>query len=179
MNERTFDLDDYISQKKENDVEFAKGFDSGYEEFKIGMMIKTMRIENGMTQEELAERLNQVGFHVTQATVSRDIRDLKLTKVPAENGKQKYAVLESGNTAMGEKYIRILRDGFVSMDMAQNILVIKTVSGMAMAVGAALDAMKWTELVGCIAGDDTVMCAVRSVDDTILLMEKIKKLLAK
>ena len=143
---------------------------------KIVELINKSPIE---TQEELAERLNQVGFHVTQATVSRDIRDLKLTKVPAENGKQKYAVLESGNTAMGEKYIRILRDGFVSMDMAQNILVIKTVSGMAMAVGAALDAMKWTELVGCIAGDDTVMCAVRSVDDTILLMEKIKKLLAK
>ena len=143
---------------------------------KIVELINKYQIE---TQEELAERLNQVGFHVTQATVSRDIRDLKLTKVPAENGKQKYAVLESGNTAMGEKYIRILRDGFVSMDMAQNILVIKTVSGIAMAVGAALDAMKWTELVGCIAGDDTVMCAVRSVDDTILLMEKIKKLLAK
>ena len=143
---------------------------------KIVELINKYQIE---TQEELAERLNQVGFHVTQATVSRDIRDLKLTKVPADNGKQKYAVLESGNTAMGEKYIRILRDGFVSMDMAQNILVIKTVSGMAMAVGAALDAMKWTELVGCIAGDDTVMCAVRSVDDTILLMEKIKKLLAK
>ena len=143
---------------------------------KIVELINKYQIE---TQEELAERLNQVGFHVTQATVSRDIRDLKLTRVPAENGKQKYAVLESGNTAMGEKYIRILRDGFVSMDMAQNILVIKTVSGMAMAVGAALDAMKWTELVGCIAGDDTVMCAVRSVDDTILLMEKIKKLLAK
>ena len=143
---------------------------------KIVELINKYQIE---TQEELAERLNQVGFHVTQATVSRDIRDLKLTKVPAENGKQKYAVLESGNTAMGEKYIRILRDGFVSMDMTQNILVIKTVSGMAMAVGAALDAMKWTELVGCIAGDDTVMCAVRSVDDTILLMEKIKKLLAK
>ena len=143
---------------------------------KIVELINKYQIE---TQEELAERLNQVGFHVTQATVSRDIRDLKLTKVPAENGKQKYAVLESGNTAMGEKYIRILRDGFVSIDMAQNILVIKTVSGMAMAVGAALDAMKWTELVGCIAGDDTVMCAVRSVDDTILLMEKIKKLLAK
>ena len=143
---------------------------------KIVELINKYQIE---TQEELAERLNQVGFHVTQATVSRDIRDLKLTKVPAENGKQKYAVLESGNTALGAKYIRILRDGFVSMDMAQNILVIKTVSGMAMAVGAALDAMKWTELVGCIAGDDTVMCAVRSVDDTILLMEKIKKLLAK
>ena len=80
---------------------------------------------------------------------------------------------------MGEKYIRILNDGFLSMDMAQNILVIKTVSGMAMAVAAALDAMKWNEIVGCIAGDDTIMCAVRSVDDTIILMEKIRKLLKK
>ena len=141
---------------------------------KIVELINKYQIE---TQEELAERLNQVGFHVTQATVSRDIRDLKLTKVPAENGKQKYAVLESGNTAMGEKYIRILRDGFVSMDMAQNILVIKTVSGMAMAVAAALDAMKYHEIVGCIAGDDTVMCAVRTVDDTIILMEKIRKII--
>lgn len=143
---------------------------------KIVELINKYQIE---TQEELAERLQQVGFRVTQATVSRDIRDLKLTKVPAENGKQKYAVLENGSGEMGEKYIRILRDGFISMDMAQNILVIKTVSGMAMAVAAALDAMKWTELVGCIAGDDTVMCAVRTVDDTILLMEKIKKLLVK
>lgn len=78
---------------------------------------------------------------------------------------------------MTEKYVRILRDGFSSMDMAQNILVLKTVSGMAMAVAAALDAMNWNEIVGCIAGDDTIMCAVRTVDDTILLMEKIKKLL--
>ena len=106
---------------------------------KIVELINKYQIE---TQEELAERLQQVGFRVTQATVSRDIRDLKLTKVPAENGKQKYAVLENGSGEMGEKYIRILRDGFVSMDMAQNILVIKTVSGMAMAVAAALDAMK-------------------------------------
>ena len=80
---------------------------------------------------------------------------------------------------MSEKYIRIFKDGFVSMDMAQNILVIKTVSGMAMAVAAALDAMKWHEIVGCIAGDDTIMCAVRSVDDTILVMEKMKKMLDK
>ena len=137
---------------------------------KIVELINKYQIE---TQEELAERLNQVGFHVTQATVSRDIRDLKLTKVPAENGKQKYAVLESGNTAMGEKYIRILRDGFVSMDMAQNILVIKTVSGMAMAVGAALDAMKWTELVGCIAGDDTVMIIMRSNESAKELCREI------
>lgn len=141
---------------------------------KIVELINKYQIE---TQDELAEYLNEAGFKVTQATVSRDIRDLKLTKVPAENGRQKYAVLQSAQNGMTEKYVRILRDGFSSMDMAQNILVLKTVSGMAMAVAAALDVMNWNEIVGCIAGDDTIMCAVRTVDDTILLMEKIKKLL--
>ena len=141
---------------------------------KIVELINKYQIE---TQDELAEKLKEAGFDVTQATVSRDIRDLKLTKVPAENGRQKYAVLQSAQNGMTEKYVRILRDGFSSMDMAQNILVLKTVSGMAMAVAAALDAMNWNEIVGCIAGDDTIMCAVRTVDDTILLMEKIKKLL--
>ena len=125
------------------------------------------------TQEELAEYLNQEGFKVTQATVSRDIRDLKLTKVPYEGGRQKYAVHQTVETEMNEKYIRILRDGYVSMDMAQNILVIKTVSGMAMAVAAALDALKFSEVVGCIAGDDTIMVAVRTVEDTQILMDKI------
>ena len=129
------------------------------------------------TQEELAEYLNQEGFKVTQATVSRDIRDLKLTKIPSENGKQRYALHQHHESAMSEKYIRILRDGYVSMDMAQNILVIKTVSGMAMAVAEALDVIGFHEIVGCVAGDNTIMCAVRTVDDTILLMEKIKKLL--
>ena len=141
---------------------------------KIVELINKYQIE---TQDELAEYLNEAGFKVTQATVSRDIRDLKLTKVPAENGRQKYAVLQSAQNGMTEKYVRILRDGFSSMDMAQNILVLKTVSGMAMAVAAALDAMNWNEIVGWIAGDDTIMCAVGTVDDTILLMEKIKKLL--
>ena len=141
---------------------------------KIVELINKYQIE---TQEELAEYLNQEGFRVTQATVSRYIRDLKLTKVPIENGRQKYAVLQAEQSGLAEKYIRILSDGYISMDMAQNILVIKTVSGMAMAVAAALDAMKYHEIVGCIAGDDTVMCAVRTVDDTIILMEKIRKII--
>lgn len=126
------------------------------------------------TQEELAEKLNQEGFNVTQATVSRDIRELKLTKVTI-NKKQKYVVLQNQEAGMSEKFVRVMKDGFLSMDMAQNILVIKTVSGMAMAVAAALDAMKWNEIVGCIAGDDTIMCAIRSVDDTLYVMEKIRK----
>ena len=141
---------------------------------KIVELIGKYEIE---TQEELAERLNQAGYKVTQATVSRDIRELKLTKVQAENGRQRYMVMQN-QAAFSDKYIRILKDGYVSMDMAQNILVIKTVSGMAMAVAAALDEIHFHEIVGCIAGDDTIMCAVRSVDDTILLMDKLKKLIS-
>ena len=131
------------------------------------------------TQEELAERLNQAGFRVTQATVSRDIRDMKLMKMSVDGKRQKYVILKSEEEGISEKYIRVLRDGYISMDMAQNILVIKTVSGMAMAVAAALDAMKWKEVVGCIAGDDTIMCAVRSVEETIAVMEKIRKIISK
>ena len=129
------------------------------------------------TQEKLADLLNSEGFRVTQATVSRDIRELKLTKVAGENGRQKYVILQNENPALDGKFIPILKSGFVRMDMAQNILVIRTVSGMAMAVAAALDAMHFQEVVGCIAGDDTIMCAVRSSNDTILLMDKIRKLL--
>ncbi|MCI8292738.1 MAG: arginine repressor [Hespellia sp.] len=129
------------------------------------------------TQEELAELLNQEGFKVTQATVSRDIRDLKLTKVQTNTGRQKYVILLPEENTISEKYRRVLQDGFAAMDMAQNILVIKTVSGMAMAVAAAIDNMKWPEVVGCIAGDDTIMCAIRTVDDTILVMDKIRKII--
>ena len=75
---------------------------------------------------------------------------------------------------MSEKYIRILRDGFASMDMAENILIIKTVPGMAMAVAAAIDALQWHEIAGCIAGDDTIMCAVRSKEETVNVMDRLR-----
>ena len=140
---------------------------------KIVELIGKYEIE---TQEELAERLNQEGYKVTQATVSRDIRELKLTKVQSENGRQRYMVMQN-QAAFSDKYIRILKDGYVSMDMAQNILVIKTVSGMAMAVAAALDEIHFHEIVGCIAGDDTIRCAVRSVVGTSLLLENVKNLI--
>lgn len=128
------------------------------------------------TQEELAEYLNREGFKVTQATVSRDIRDLRLTKVAVDGSRQKYVVLAPEKDEMNEKYIRVLRDGYISMDMAQNILVIKTVSGMAMAVCAAIDSLKWNEVVGSIAGDDTIMCVIRSTDDAVKIMDKISKI---
>lgn len=129
------------------------------------------------TQEELAEKLNQAGFRVTQATISRDIRELKLTKIAKTDGGSRYAVLQNTNQEMSQKYINVLKASFQSMDHAQNILVIKTVSGMAMAAAAALDDMNFQEIVGCIAGDNTIMCAIRSTDEALLLMEKIRKML--
>ena len=146
---------------------------------KVNRHVKIVELVNKYdieTQEELADRLREEGFQVTQATVSRDIRDLKLTKVATDDGRQKYVVLKATENALRDKYIRILKDGFVSMDMAMNILVIKTVSGMAMAVAAAIDEMRWQEVVGCIAGDDTIMCAVRTIEDTAVVMEKIRKI---
>lgn len=129
------------------------------------------------TQEELAAYLKEEGFEVTQATVSRDIRELKLSKIATGNGKQKYIILKNDDSHLGDKYIRVLRDGFVSMNMAQNILVIKTVQGMAMAVAAALDAMKFPEIIGCIAGDDTIMAAIKSTDETKVVIDKINEIL--
>lgn len=129
------------------------------------------------TQEDLAVRLREAGFNVTQATVSRDIREMQLSKVSAGNGNQKYAELKKDDNYIGDKYTRVLRDGFVSMDMAMNILVIKTVSGMAMAVAAALDEIRFAEVVGCIAGDDTIFVAVRTVEETQELMNKIQGLM--
>lgn len=129
------------------------------------------------TQEELTARLEEAGFNATQATVSRDIREMKLTKIADGAGKLRYVAFKSTEEDMNEKYIRIFLDGFVSMDNAGNILVIKTVSGMAMAVAAAMDHFDYPEVVGSIAGDDTIMCAIRSLDDTVYIMGKLKKII--
>ncbi|HIU66277.1 MAG TPA: arginine repressor [Candidatus Caccomorpha excrementavium] len=146
---------------------------------KVGRQNKIIELitrHNVETQEELAELLNQAGYQVTQATISRDIRELKLTKVQAENGRQKYVALKK-DADLGEKYVRVLKEGFISMDLAQNLVVVKTVSGMAMAVAAAIDAMHLQGVVGCIAGDDTIMCAVRTDKEAEKVMEDLQKLL--
>ena len=131
------------------------------------------------TQEELSAYLTRDGYQVTQATVSRDIRELKLTKIAMDNGRQRYAVLSDADTGMAEKLVRVLREGFVSMDYAGNILVIKTVSGMASAVGAAVDAIKLSEIIGSIAGDDTLMCVIRTEEDAVNIMNKLRKIVEK
>ena len=140
---------------------------------KILELIQKNEIE---TQEELLAYLVKEGFAVTQATVSRDIRELKLTKIANAGGRQKYSVINESVSDLSEKYVRVLKDGYISMDMAQNILVIKTVSGMANAVCAAIDAMNIHEIVGTIAGDDTIMCAIRTTEDTIAIMKKLRKI---
>ena len=141
---------------------------------KILELIRNNEIE---TQEELQAHLVQSGIAVTQATVSRDIRDMKLTKISTDNGKQKYVALNDATEDLSEKYVRVLREGYVSMDMAQNILVIKTVSGMAGAVCASIDAMNISGIVGSIAGDDTIMCAIRTTEDTVHIMKKLRMII--
>lgn len=141
---------------------------------KLKELVEQYEIE---TQDELAEKLKKAGFEVTQATVSRDIRELKLTKVPTGNGRQKYAILLHSDHYLSDKYIRVLRDGFVSMEVAQNILVVKTVAGMAMAVAAAIDAMKLKEIVGSIAGDDTIMMVLHNEQDALQTKENIQNVM--
>ena len=126
------------------------------------------------TQEELCELLEKEGFKATQATVSRDIRELSLSKMPSDEKGQKYVRIRMSETDLDEKYSRVLRDGYVAMDKAQGLLVLKTVAGMAMAVAASIDAMHLKEVSGCIAGDDTIMIAVRDADSVEGLMARIK-----
>lgn len=138
---------------------------------KIVELIKDNEIE---TQDRLVELLNAEGFNVTQATVSRDMRELKVTKVATGSGSQKYAVLDSGDIELSERLSRVFRDGVVSIDYAQNIIVIKTLNGMAMAVAAALDSMENNEVMGTIAGDDTIFCVVKTEQKAVRLIERLK-----
>jgi len=129
------------------------------------------------TQGDLTKILAQEGFDVTQATVSRDVHEMKLTKVPASGEGYKYALPPQQDQAGSDRLKRVFWDGFVSMDTAGNMLVIRCFNGMAMAVGVALDGMPLPEIVGCIAGDDVVMCATKSEQDAISLMDKLKRVM--
>jgi len=126
------------------------------------------------TQEELLDLLKNKGYDVTQATISRDIRELNLTKVNNGN-RQKYAVIVK-DEEFSDKYVRVLKEGFVSMLSSGNLIVLKTVVGMAMAVATAIDALEMPEIIGCIAGDDTIFIAVSENNSTVDVMNKLKKL---
>ena len=137
-------------------------------------IIELVREFDIVTQEELASRLKDAGFDVTQATISRDIRELKLTKVATSDGIQKYEVFLQDDNKTAEKFIRVFKEGVVNIDYAQNILVIKTLNGMAMGVAAALDSMGNDEIIGSIAGDDNIFCVLKNEEKAIKLMERLK-----
>ena len=116
------------------------------------------------TQEQLIEKLTEAGYNVTQATVSRDIRELRLTKVSCGFGVYKYVVSNQESHVHSVKYLNILKETVTNVEHAGNLVVVKTYAGMAQAAAAALDSMGWTEIIGSIAGDDTIMLVLRSAD---------------
>ena len=128
-----------------------------------------------MTQEELSELLRRAGFRNTQATISRDIRELKLTKITTDSGKPKYALQQPQDVDIWKKYRQVLAAGILTMEASENLIVIKTVSGVAMAVAAALDNLDINGLMGCIAGDDTIIAVARSKDMSDKVIANIEK----
>jgi len=129
------------------------------------------------TQEELASMLKEEGFDVTQATISRDIREMKLTKISTESGKQKYSTIKNADTGISDRLIRVFRDAVLRMDYAQNMIVIKTLNGMAMAVAVAVDNLHNSDILGTIAGDDTVFCVARTHNQAVEFIQKLTKIM--
>ena len=128
------------------------------------------------TQEELASALRSLGYKVTQATVSRDIRELRLIKVPAKGGGFKYAKPERHEIAVSERLARILADSLVNVDSSGNMIVVKTLSGSANVAAEALDNLGWNEILGTIAGDNTIFIVVRNESDTAEISGRIRRL---
>lgn len=121
-------------------------------------------IENNIieTQEELAEKLKEEGMDVTQATISRDIKELRLIKIMDESGRYRYAPFSQNENKISDKLLTVFTQSYVSGDYANNIVVVKTLPGMAQASASAVDSLKWPEIVGTIAGDDTIMIICRA-----------------
>lgn len=140
----------------------------------IAALIEKYRIR---TQEELAERLKEAGFEVTQATVSRDIRQMNLKKISEAGGKSYYAMAKDEVPLRGA-YGNVLKESLVSVEVAMNLLVLKTHPGMAMAVAAAVDALAFEEILGTIAGDDTVMVAVRTAEEAKTVQKRFREILS-
>ena len=114
------------------------------------------------TQEELAEALRAHGMVVTQATVSRDIKEMHLLKVLSDDGSYRYATMEKGDQGMNDRLIRMLSDSVVEMNSVNNLIVIRTLPGSAHVAAEAVDSLKWGEILGTIAGDNTILVIVRS-----------------
>ena len=121
---------------------------------KILELISTKEIE---TQDELARELRNANFDITQATISRDIKELGLTKILSSSGKYKYCIVGAGEQIISNKYITIFKESVISVKVAMNLVVIKTMKGMAHALTSFIDKLNISELMGCVGGEDTVM----------------------
>ncbi|MDA3131145.1 transcriptional regulator AhrC/ArgR [Aliibacillus thermotolerans] len=130
----------------------------GQRHIKIRELISNFDID---TQDELVERLRNAGYNVTQATVSRDIKELHLVKVPTADGRYKYSLPADKRFNPIEKLKRSLIDSFISIDRANNLVVMKTLPGNANAVGALIDNLTWEEIIGTVCGDDTILIICR------------------
>ena len=128
------------------------------------------------TQDELIVKLREAGFDVTQATVSRDIRDLKLVKISTPDHRYKYALSPRDDIHISAKYRNIIRETIIKVDFTNNFVVLRTYSGMAQAAAAAIDGMGWSEIVGTIAGDDTIFVLMRDNTAAIEFSEKLKQI---
>ena len=126
------------------------------------------------TQDELIAKLREAGFDVTQATVSRDIRDLKLVKISTKDHRYKYALSPRDDIHISAKYRNIMRETIIRVDYANNFVVLRTYSGMAQAAAAAVDGMGWSEIVGTIAGDDTIFVMMRDNNAALEFAERLK-----
>ena len=129
------------------------------------------------TQDDLADRLGRSGYAATQATISRDIKELKLLKIPAANGQYKYASANHDEEKTDVKFFNILNETVINITPAKNLIVVKTYSGMANAAGAAIDALNFPEIVGTIAGDDTIFIAFASDDNAEMIAQKLGKMI--
>jgi transcriptional regulator of arginine metabolism len=134
----------------------------GQRHIKIREIITNNDIE---TQDELVDELKSAGYNVTQATVSRDIKELHLVKVPLQDGRYKYSLPADQRFNPLQKLKRMLMDSFVKIDSAENLLVLKSLPGNAQAIGALIDNLDWDEILGTICGDDTCLIICRSADD--------------
>ena len=126
------------------------------------------------TQEELAEALRAHGMVVTQATVSRDIREMHLLKVLAEDGSYRYATMEKSDSGMNDRLIRMLSDSVVEMNSANNLIVIHTLPGSAHVAAEAIDNLRWPETIGTIAGDNTILVIVRTNEEVDAVMKRFR-----
>ncbi|MBS7263086.1 MAG: arginine repressor [Eubacteriales bacterium] len=140
----------------------------------IHEIIDTMPIQ---TQDELADELVKRGFYVTQATISRDIKDLRLVKIIGDDGIQKYATSEKEEQGIAQRFHRMFTESVLSIRTAGTLIVIKTISGTANSAALVIDSMKLPEILGCIAGDDTIFVAVTSEDKASQCVARFLKML--